>query len=198
MRRWPKTCCSARRWLSARGRFRQNLPEELRDAVAFVDPETYNRAATIQDNVLMGRIAYGQPRAQEQVRLFARNVLRELGLELEIFRVGLEFQAGSAGRRLTGAQRQKLGLGRALIKNPDYLVVNLALAALDQGSQGKILQQVLKARDGRGVLWVVARPSMSIGFDRVLVMEAGQLIEQGMPEELASRKSEFEKLKAYG
>ncbi len=184
--------------LSARRLFRQNLPGELNDAVAFFDPETYNRAATIQDNVLMGRIAYGQPRAQEQVRLVARNILREIGLELEIFRVGLEFQVGSAGRRLTGAQRQKLGVARALIKNPDYLVVNLALAALDQGSQGKILQQVLEARDDKGVFWIVARPSMSIGFDRVLVMDGGRLVEQGMPEDLANRKSEFEKLKAYG
>ncbi len=184
--------------LAARDLFRRNLPEEMRDAVAFFDPETYNRAATIQDNVLMGRIAYGQPRAQEQVRMHARHILRELGLELEIFRVGLAFQVGSAGRRLTGAQRQKLGLARAMIKNPDYLVVNLALAALDQGSQSKILQQVLNARDGKGVLWVVARPSMSIGFDRVLVMEAGKIIEQGMPEDLAQRKSEFGKLEAYG
>ena len=184
--------------LAARDLFRRNLPEDMKDAVAFFEPDTYNRAATIQDNVLMGRIAYGQPRAQEQVRMHARHILRELGLELEIFRVGLGFQVGSAGRRLTGAQRQKLGLARAMIKNPDYLVVNLALAALDQGSQSKILQQVLSARDGKGVLWVVARPSVSIEFDRVLVMEAGQLIEQGVPEDLAQRKSEFGKLKAYG
>lgn len=184
--------------LLARQLFRQNLPNELSDGVAFFEPDTYNAAASIQDNVLMGRIAYGQPRAEERIGHLARALLRDLGLELEIFRVGLDFQVGSAGRRLTGAQRQKLGLGRALIKKPDLLVVNLALAALDQASQTKILQQVRRNRDGKGLLWIVARPSMAIGFDRVLVMDGGRIIEQGLPEDLANRKSEFEKLKAYG
>ncbi len=184
--------------LHARAHFRAHLPDELKDAVAFFETGSYNQAATIQDNVLMGRIAYGQPRAQERVGQLAREIFGELGLELEIFRVGLDFQVGTAGSRLTGAQRQKLGLARALIKNPDLLVVNLALAALDQASQTKILRQVLKARDGHGVLWIVVRPSMSIGFDRVLVMDAGRVVEQGLPEELANRQSEFGKLKAYG
>jgi putative ABC transport system ATP-binding protein len=104
-------------------------------------------------------------------------------------RVGLDYQAGIAGKRLTAAQRQKIGLARALLKRPDYLIVNEATALLDDAAQGRILKNILKVRAGKGVLWVLRHADQAAGFQRLLVMKDGRLAEQGKPEEVLARKS---------
>jgi putative ABC transport system ATP-binding protein len=106
-------------------------------------------------------------------------VLDQLGLRATVIEVGLDYEVGIGGKRLAPAQRQKIGLGRALLKQPDILIVNDALAVLDGGSQARLLRRVLERRKGRGVIWTLQRPDDAENFDRVLVMDEGRLIEQG-------------------
>jgi putative ABC transport system ATP-binding protein len=101
-----------------------------------------------------------------------------------VIEVGLDYQVGIGGNRLSAGQRQKIGLGRALLKRPDILIVNDALAVLDGGSQARLLRQVLERRQGRGVIWMLQRPEAAENFDRVLVMDEGRLVEQGSFAEL--------------
>src|SRR5690606_30188110 len=123
------------RLLAARQAFARQLPDPLRDAVEFYDETRYNSAATLQDNILFGRVVYGQAQAGAQIGALIAEVVDAHDLRPAILRIGLGFEVGNGGKRLTLMQRQKLGLGRALVKRPDFLIVNEAITALDGAAQ---------------------------------------------------------------
>ena len=165
--------------LQARARFEEELPETLRGAIEFYEPEEYNSASSLQDNVLLGRIAYGIADGPEQVGEAIRSVLEDNDLRDPVFEVGLDFNVGSGGKRLSLLQRQKIVLARALLKRPDLLIINRAFASLDARSQEKLVARVLdlaKGADGGnafGVFWVLQNPSFADKFDETLVFEDG-------------------------
>jgi putative ABC transport system ATP-binding protein len=164
------------RMLAARRTFAQTLPADLAPKIAFYDEGTYNAAASLQDNILLGRVAYGVAQAHERVGTLMREVLDQLDVRDLIIEAGLAFNAGSGGKRLSPGQRQKLGLARALIKEPDLLVVNGALSNLDGRQKTDIVDRVLARRKGRATLWVLTKEDLAPHFDRVLVFEHGRLV----------------------
>jgi len=95
------------RVLEARKVFAADLPETMRSQIEFFDPGRYNAAATVQDNVLFGKIAYGEAAAPTRIPVVITEVLDALGLRDTIIGIGLDFSVGSAGVRLSLAQRQK-------------------------------------------------------------------------------------------
>ncbi|TGT79388.1 ABC transporter ATP-binding protein, partial [Mesorhizobium sp. M5C.F.Ca.ET.164.01.1.1] len=94
--------------VAASNGFYENLPPELQNAVERYDPAKYIAAATVMDNVLFGRVGNNHPDAPDRIRSIVYDILDELGLYAEVLDVGLDFNVGSGGRRLTGGQRQKL------------------------------------------------------------------------------------------
>ena len=161
--------------LVVRRLFNERLPAHERSKIAFYDAAEYNEAASVEDNILFGRIVYGAPDAQARIQHILHEVIGELGLEDDIARIGLGFHAGAAGKRLTPSQRQRLALARALVKNPDMLVVNGALAVLDPHAQGEILKRVIAARAGKGLVWTLAPGQDSSPFDSVIAFEHGRI-----------------------
>ncbi len=172
------------RVLEARRHFAANLPENLRDAVEFFDPERYNGAATLQDNILFGKIVTGQAGANERITRLVREVLEELDLRLMVVRNGLDYQVGVGGARLSVADRQKVAMVRALLKRPVLLVFDQAAAVLDPTTQLRVVENVLHERKGKTVVWVLSRPEFADRFNIVLVMERGRLVEHGAFAEL--------------
>jgi putative ABC transport system ATP-binding protein len=173
------------RLLAARRAFAEHLPPELAGAVEFYDEARYNSASTLQDNILFGRLVYGQAQAGERIGRLIAEVLDSLGLRRAVLEVGLDYQVGIAGKRLTSAQRQKVDLARALLKRPDILVLSEATALLDAAAQTAVMEKILAARRGQSVIWMLHRPSLARSFDRVLVMRGGRIVEQGVAADLA-------------
>ncbi|MCC6920224.1 MAG: ATP-binding cassette domain-containing protein [Alphaproteobacteria bacterium] len=163
------------RLLAARALLRDSLPQSEKAKIAFYDAGAYNEAASVEDNILFGRIVYGVPSAQQRIEAILLQVITDLNLKGDIARIGLGFSAGAAGKRLTPSQRQRLALARALVKSPDLLIVNGALAVLDPAAQGDILRRVLDARKGRGVVWTLGPGQDHAPFDRVIGFEGGRL-----------------------
>jgi len=188
------------RILEGRRLFRERLPEDLAGAIEFYDPERYNAASTLQDNILLGRVAYGIAGAEERIGDAIRNVLAELELTPSVFRVGLEFNVGSGGKRLNVVQRQKIGLARALIRRPDLLVINRALSALEPANLERIIQAMreVTSADGQktGIYWSLARPSLAYAFDKVVLFEEGRLARQGRPDDVLKETKERETVAA--
>lgn len=184
------------RVLAARHAFAEGLPEALAGAIEFYDEERYNAAASLQDNILFGRLVYGQAQAAAAIGRLIVEVLDALDLRDAVLGVGLDFQVGTAGRRLTAGQRQKVGLGRALVKRPDLLIVNEAIAVLDAAAQARVLAMVLKARQGHGLVWVLARADAARHFGRVVVMQDGKIVEQGSVADLDRPGTAFSALSA--
>jgi len=175
------------RVLAARRSFAQNLPDDLKGAVEFYDSSKYIAAASVQDNMLFGRLVYGQAQAASRIGKVIGEVVDKLGLRAAVLRVGLDYPSGIAGKRLTAPQRQKVGLGRALIKRPDYLIVNETLALLDNSAQTRITHGVLKSRPGKGVLWVSRYAEAAQDFEWMMVMKDGRVVDQGKPDEVLGR-----------
>jgi len=182
------------RILKARHDFAERLPDDLRDEIEFFDAERYNAAATIQDNILFGKLVYGQAQGEAKVRELISQVVDELNLRDEIIFVGLNFDAGIAGSRLSAAQRQKVAIGRCLLKRPDVMIVNEATAALDSTAQAQVLAGIMESRQGKGLIWGLHRAGLARGFDRVIVMATGRVVEQGTVADLDKDGTAFRKL----
>lgn len=165
--------------LTARDRFATDLPDDLNGAVEFFDAETYNAAAALQDNILFGKMAYGQAEGPQRVGALIAETLDDLHLRGSVMEAGLEFQVGVGGGRLSSVQRQKLSLARALLKRPDLLIANEATSAMDPSVQDRLAESILKLREGKGVVWIVNRVTMAAKFESVVVFADGRIVEQG-------------------
>lgn len=165
------------RLLAARKLFAQKLPDDLHGSIAFFDPEQFNPASSLQDNLLFGKIAYGRPQAEQQVRAALGQVLRDFGLIQATIDIGLEFQVGVAGARLSTVQRQKLAIARAMLKQPDLLILNNPFGSFDESLRLAVLEGVMEAQKGRGVLAVMDQLTLPERFDRVFVAKDGRLSE---------------------
>jgi len=129
-----------------------------------------------------------------------RTLISEMNLVDSIFDIGLEYNIGSGGKRLTAVQRQKLAVARVLLKRPDYAIFNRPLAALDLRAQEEIIDRVLKELANgphpTAVIWVVGNPTLARFFERVTVFDQGRLVEDGHPGELAERNGTYARLVA--
>jgi putative ABC transport system ATP-binding protein len=169
--------------LAARKAFRANLPEELEGAIYFHEPGAINLAASVQDNVLFGRVVDIYADASQRTTALLQETLDALDLSSTIIELGLATDIGSGAKRLSPAQRQKLALARALLKRPDLLIVNRALSALDAEAQEAIIKRVLdnaRGPEGAGyaTFWVLNNPAHSGAFDKVVTFENGRLVDR--------------------
>ena len=184
--------------VEARRYFAAHLPAHLSDAIEFFDPERYNSAASLQDNMLFGRIVTGQAGAAARIGALLRKVLDELGLRPQVVKIGLDYQVGVGGARLAVADRQKIAMARAILRQPVVLIVDQAVAVLDSASQLRVTANVLEHRRERCVIWFLNRIDLAERFGQVLVMERGRLAERGSFVELKSGGGALQKLLSAG
>jgi putative ABC transport system ATP-binding protein len=172
------------RILEARRGFAAGLPDELRGAVEFFDPERYNTAASVLENLLFGTIVRGEAGTRERINAAMSEVLDQLGLRETVITVGLDYPVGTGGSRLSEAQRQKIAIALAILKRPDLVAFNDATAVLDGATEAAIIERLQRELDGRSLVCSLHRPRLASAFDRILVMEQGRLVEQGPYDEL--------------
>ncbi len=180
---------------------RQLLADRLaarESTVAGFDPDRFNSAISIQDNILFGRLNPQQARAQSRVGELIAETMDALDLRRVITEVGLDYQVGIGGSRLSLGLRQKLAVARCLIKSPDVLIVNEASGALDPSAELELLQSVIAWRKNTSLIWISDRAELARHFEHVLVMDAGKIREQGSYEELSSRGDWFPRLLPAG
>ena len=172
--------------LSARARFLKDAEAgalgSVGEAVSVHRPDAINPAATVQDNILFGRIVTRYAEAAGRINTVLVETLRETGLSELVFEIGLDFDIGSGAKRLSGGQQQKLALARALLKRADLLVLNRPLSALDGHSQQAIIERTLSARQAlnipdQTIVWVLSHGEQSALFDRTLEFVDGQMRE---------------------
>ncbi|RDJ06785.1 ABC transporter ATP-binding protein [Rhizobium grahamii] len=184
--------------VSARKQFHENIPDDLAAVIERYDPQGFISSASLMDNVLFGRIAYQQADASDSIRSVMGDLFESLGLFNDVLSIGLEFDVGSGGKRLTMVQRQKLNLARALLKRSDYLIFNRPLSALDQRVQDAITKNIVEGLHKEGekpaIIWVLSNAKLAEIFDRILLFDRGTLAEAGNFPELSEQNGMFKEL----
>ncbi|MFD2204916.1 ATP-binding cassette domain-containing protein [Kiloniella antarctica] len=165
--------------ISARKLLAEKLEQRDPEAVEFYNPERFNSAASLQDNILFGRLAYGRAEAGETIGRVMTELLDDLGLRPDVIEVGLSYNVGVGGNRLSAVQRQKLALARSLIKKPDLLILNEAAAVMDSQSQNKLVPAIVEAQGEQGIVWTLQRAELSRHFEHIIVMQNGRIVESG-------------------
>ncbi|HEY8564451.1 MAG TPA: ABC transporter ATP-binding protein [Beijerinckiaceae bacterium] len=166
------------RLLQARGAFAKLLPTSLQPSIEFYDPERLCAAASLQDNLLFGRIAHDRAGAEATVRRVVRRVLAERGLDRDVLRVGLATRIDTRGDTLSLAEVAAIDLARCLARRPDIVVAEGALQNLIGDPALGLVQRLRRALVGRGLVLAMPelRPEMDRPpFDLVLRFERGAI-----------------------
>ena len=146
--------------------------QELRHDVAIVPQEGFLFTSTLADN-----LRYGEPEADTaQVETAATQA--RLAEDIKGFPDGYETIVGERGITLSGGQRQRTALGRALLVDAPVLVLDDALASVDNNTAAAILDSI-RAQDGRTIVMISHQLSAAAACDRILVMDNGQIVQQG-------------------
>lgn len=161
------------------GRDVREIPvKTLRGNLGFVTQEPFIFSDTIRNNVLFGRSGVSQ---EELVAVLQYADIMDEILALEN---GLDTVLGERGVTLSGGQRQRLTIARALVSDPSILILDDALSMVDTRTEERILNQVMKIRRNKTSLIVSHRISTISRADRIVVLEQGELVEQGSHNEL--------------
>jgi putative ABC transport system ATP-binding protein len=182
------------RVVAARLEFQRRFAE--RGVVAFYDPQRFSPELSIQDNILFGRPVYEQARAQARVTELVREAALEVGMEATLIHKGLEFNVGASGARLSYSQKQRIAIARALMKDPDMLVMDEPTSGLDPVLERTIVTGVLEQMRDRTVLWALGHADLAKVFDRVLVLDHGRLVDDAPFDNLSGDRPALKKLLA--
>ncbi len=161
--------------------------EELRKNIALVPQEGYLFTNTLQDN-----LRYGKPNASiEQVKDSAFQA--RLSEDIKGFPDGFKTLVGERGITLSGGQRQRTALGRALLVNAPIIVLDDALASVDNKTAAAILSSI-RQQENRTILMISHQLSAAAACDRILVLNEGQLVQEGKHESLIKVEGIYKKL----
>ena len=175
--------------LEGRALFHKKISEDDPEAITSYQMSEYIHSQTILNNIFFGKNKTANPQAQERINQSIIQLLIEEDLLESIIEIGMYFEVGSKGDKLSGGQRQKLAIARAFLKAPRVLIMDEATSALDNKSQARI-QNLLETRWKKKstVISVVHRLDTIKNYDQVAVMKAGKILEMGTYDELIDRK----------
>jgi subfamily B ATP-binding cassette protein MsbA len=154
---------------------------DLRTQVSLVSQDVVLFNDTIRNNITFSAI----DKSQEQVEAAARaaNVMEFVAAQPK----GFDTQLHDRGQNLSGGQRQRISIARALLKDSPVLILDEATAALDNESERKVQQELSLLMEGRTTLVIAHRLSTVEGADRIIVLDAGRIVEMGNHRELLAR-----------
>ena len=160
---------------------------ELRRAVALVPQQSSVFSGTVAE-----AIAFGRPASQEQIREAAQ--LANAAGFIEALPQGYGSRIEERGANFSGGQLQRLAIARAVLGNPAVLLLDEATSALDAEAEAAVQQGLERAMAGRTVLVIAHRLATVQSADRIVVLEAGQIVEQGSHSALMARGGRYRDL----
>lgn len=181
--------------LEGRQLIRENLTKNNPEAFSFYHVSDYIYSQSIVNNILFGQTKTSNPKATDIINQGIMQLITEENFLKTIVEIGMQFQVGSKGGKLSGGQRQKLAIARTFLKSPRIMIMDEATSALDNKSQNRI-QELLES-DWKGettLISVVHRLDIIKNYDKVAVMKAGKIIEIGSYDELIAQKGVLHEL----
>jgi ATP-binding cassette, subfamily B, bacterial len=163
-------------------------PKDLRARIAPVPQEAAIFGVTVAENIAYGRSEIGEFAIEEAARRAAADgFIRELVM-------GYETRLGERGVTLSGGQRQRLAIARAILKDAPILLLDEATSALDAENEAQVQRALDYVMNGRTTLVIAHRLATVLKADRILVMEAGRIVEEGDHASLVARNGTYARL----
>ena len=157
----------------------------LRAEIAVVPQDTVLFNTTIAEN-----IAYGRPEASmKEIREAAK--LASLDQFIEMLPDGYDTKVGERGLKLSGGEKQRVAIARAIIKNPSIFLFDEATSALDSRTEKEIQQSLEAISQGRTTLVIAHRLSTVVNCDNIIVLNDGQVAEQGTHQDLLAKNGMY-------
>jgi ATP-binding cassette subfamily C protein CydC len=155
----------------------------LRSMMTVITQRVTLLSATLADNLLLAA-----PHAsQEQLA----QVLQQVGLTHLLEEQGLALWLGDGGRALSGGEQRRLGVARALLRDAPLLLLDEPTEGLDPQSEQQIFQRLLTFAQDRALILITHRPQGLEQMDRIVLLEAGRVIEQGSPAKLLAARGRY-------
>ncbi|MEK9199497.1 ABC transporter ATP-binding protein [Ureibacillus sp. 179-F W5.1 NHS] len=156
--------------------------EQLLEWIGYVPQDHVLFSRTIRENILFGKEDATEEEINEAVRMaYFENDLKNLPL-------GMETLVGEKGVSLSGGQKQRVSIARALIKNPEILILDDSLSAVDAKTEAKIIENIGRVRNGKTTIITTHRLSAIQHADHIIVLDDGRIIEEGTHEELLQKE----------
>ncbi|QEY15649.1 ABC transporter ATP-binding protein [Cellvibrio sp. KY-GH-1] len=170
--------------------------ESLRAQIGMVTQDTSLLHRSIRDNLL-----YGKPNATEEEMICAAKQAEAHEFIMNLVdnegRKGYDAHVGERGVKLSGGQRQRIAIARVLIKNAPILIMDEATSALDSEVEAAIQTNLNSLMQGKTVIAIAHRLSTIAALDRLIVLDKGQIIEQGTHSELLTLNGVYAHLWAH-
>ena len=156
----------------------------LRRAIGYAQQEPFLFSTTVERNIAFGMDDPDAPDASERIRQAAEEA--SILEEIESLPEGMETLVGERGVQLSGGQKQRIALARALLNEPRVIVLDDPMSAVDARTEASILQALERAGEGRTLILVTHRVAAASRCDRVVVLDAGRVVERGTHTELVA------------
>ena len=165
-----------------------SLPlQTLRHSMAMVPQEGFLFTSSLADN-----LRYGEPEASDE-RVESSAEQARLADDVRGFPDGFQTIVGERGITLSGGQRQRTALGRALLVSSPVLILDDALASVDNNTAAAVLESI-RGQQGRTIVMISHQLSAAAACDRILVMEAGRIVQQGHHNDLIRTHGTYQRL----
>lgn len=166
--------------------------ESLREQVCYVPPHP-----VLFDTTLGGNLRLGKGTASDTE---LKKVVEDVGLATwtDALEEGLNQRIGPGGHRLSGGQRQRLGIGRAILQRPLIMILDEATSSLDAGSEQQLLGRLQRLLPGTTIVVISHRLSALQCVGRVIVLEAGRVVEDDLPTTLLGNCGAYSRLFSAG
>lgn len=157
----------------------QNISKkELRDLIGYVPQENFLFSKTVRENILFGK----ENATEEELQRAIQN--SALVNDLNNMKHGLETKVGEKGIALSGGQKQRISIARSLIKNPEILILDDALSAVDANTEQHIIDALKKTRKDKTTIIITHRLSAVEHADQIIVIDDGAIVQSGTHKEL--------------
>lgn len=162
----------------------------IREKMGYAPQEYQLFSKTIKENILFYR-------ENLENTLEQALILSDIKKDIESFKDGINTLVGENGISLSGGQKQRLGIARAILANPDILILDDSLSAVDANTEKTIIENIKNHRQGKTNIIVSHRISAVRHADKILVLENGKVLSEGTHEELLDKCTWYRELDEY-